>query len=210
LSFLLLLTGVSNGSERELERIFAMAGPSSQLSKHITSAIGPTLYPISTLSPEYLAEDFSYWPRVGIYLTLSIAIFLLLLRLYVRAVVIKWFGVDDLLLMFAVVINLYFFPRHTHMWSLASSSFFLTCVDIDELHCSNNTVNSDDRIRCRKTHRCNFTKGSCHNVQTPYRRPTCVYDHTLAMPNLGSRVLCTYRTERNPVADKLDYFMGGC
>jgi hypothetical protein len=59
----------------------------------------------STFSAEYLAEDFGYWPRVGIYLTSFVAIVIMLLRVYARVVLIKWFGMDDLLTMLAVVIK---------------------------------------------------------------------------------------------------------
>jgi hypothetical protein len=69
----------------------------------------------TTFSAEYLAEDFSYWPRVGIYLALSITVFLMLLRVYVRVVLIKWLGFDDLLMVFAVVINIFLSPTHSHV-----------------------------------------------------------------------------------------------
>jgi hypothetical protein len=162
-----------------------------------------------TFSAEYLAEDTSYCPRVGIYLTCCVAIFFMLLRVYARVVLTKSFGLDDLLMMLAVVIhNPYFFPD-THMWSLASSFLSLTCADIDMLYSSNNPVNPGDRLRCRKTHHRNPAGKYFHHVRTSFRHPICLYYHALAVPNLGSRVLCTYRKERSPFADNFGCFVGG-
>jgi hypothetical protein len=80
-----------------------MANPSSSLAPTPTSA--PAHPPMPTFSAEYLAQDFSYWPRIGIYLTCFIAIFFMILRIYARVVLIKCFGLDDLLMMLAVVIK---------------------------------------------------------------------------------------------------------
>jgi hypothetical protein len=102
--------------DRDIEGgIFEMASlqlPSSGTTLSI-SALEKLRMP--TYSAEYLAEDTSYWPRVGIYLTCCVAVFFVLLRVYARVVLIKCFGLDDSLMMLAVVINLYFFPRHSHV-----------------------------------------------------------------------------------------------
>jgi hypothetical protein len=77
-----------------------MASPSS------SSAPTPSAQPsMSMNSAENLAEYSNHWPRFGIYLTCSIAISVMLLRTYARVVLIKSFGLDDLLMMFAVVIK---------------------------------------------------------------------------------------------------------
>jgi hypothetical protein len=69
---------------------------------------------VSTFSAENLAGYSNHWPRVGIYLTCSIAVFFMLLRTYARVMVIKCFGLDDLLMMFAVVIKKYMFFSQAH------------------------------------------------------------------------------------------------
>jgi hypothetical protein len=102
-----LLTEISDGIEREPKGIFAwqIHHHHHQKTETILSILALIHLQMQTYSAEYLAEDFSHWPRVGIYLTFFVAIFLMLLRIYARVVLIKWFGLDDFLMVLAVVIT---------------------------------------------------------------------------------------------------------
>ncbi len=55
------------------------------------------------LTPEFLAQDARSGPRIGIILVNSVAIVVLLLRIYARCFLIKCFGWDDALMCVAGV-----------------------------------------------------------------------------------------------------------